>query len=70
MNVYFSGYKTKQGFEGYNLMKNLGSPFLLVAESRLEGGGFYMGSGEYERLFVNLVKKYMEEIGFTADHVI
>lgn len=70
LNVYFSGYKTKQGFEGYNLMKNLGSPFLLVAESRLEGGGFYMGSGEYERLFVNLVKKYMEELGFTADQVI
>lgn len=70
LNVYFSGYKTKQGFEGYNLMKNLGSPFLLVAESRLEGGGFYMGSREYERLFVNLVKKYMEELGFTADQVI
>ncbi len=40
LNVYFSGYKTKQGFEGYYLMRKTGCPFLLVAEQRLEGGGF------------------------------
>ena len=42
LHVYFSGYKTRQGFEGYNLMKSLGSPFLLIAEGRLEGGCFYL----------------------------
>ena len=28
LNVYFSGYKTLQGFEGYYMMRGLGCPFL------------------------------------------
>ncbi len=70
LNVYFSGYKTGQGFEGYHMMERMGSPFLLLAEQRLEGGSFYMGSAEYERLFVSIIKKYMEELGFTGEQVI
>ena len=68
--VYFSGYKTKQGFEGYYMMKGLGCPFLLLSEPRLEGGSFYMGSDEYERLFVDAIRMHMEELGFTPDQVI
>ena len=48
LNVYFSGYKTREGFEGYNLMRGMGGPFLLISDSRLEGGAFYTGSEEYE----------------------
>lgn len=70
LNVYFSGYKTMEGFEGYNLMKRMGCPFLLVAEARLEGGCFYMGSGEYERMLEQGIGKYMAELGFTSDEVI
>lgn len=70
LNVYFSGYKTLQGFEGYYMMKALGCPFLLLAEPRLEGGGFYVGQAEYERLFVDMIRKYMEELGFSSDQVI
>lgn len=70
LNVYFSGYKTKQGFEGYNMMKKLGSPFLLLAEARLEGGCFYMGSKEYERQFVRIIKSHMQELGFGPDQTI
>lgn len=43
LNIFFSGYKTRQGFEGYHLMQKMGCPFLLISESRLEGGCFYMG---------------------------
>lgn len=68
--VYFSGYKTLQGFEGYYMMKGMGCPFLLVAEARLEGGSFYMGSPEYEKLYVDMIQKYRKELGFTADQVI
>ncbi|MCM1231918.1 MAG: accessory Sec system protein Asp2 [Ruminococcus flavefaciens] len=68
--VYFSGYKTLQGFEGYYMMKGLGCPFLLISEPRLEGGGFYMGSAEYERLFVEAIRRHTEELGFTSDQVI
>ncbi len=70
LNVYFSGYKTMEGFEGYHLIRNLGCPFLLVAEARLEGGSFYMGSEEYERVLCNAVRRYMVELGFGADEVI
>lgn len=70
LNVYFSGYKTRQGFEGYYLMRKMGSPFLLIAEPRLEGGSFYMGSSEYESLMVEIIRKYMNELGFTGEQVI
>lgn len=70
LNVYFSGYKTMEGFEGYYLMRKLGSPFLLISEARLEGGCFYMGSAEYEKKIVAVLQKYREELGFTQDQVI
>ena len=40
--VYFSGYKTMEGFEGYRMMRRMGCPFLLVSDARLEGGAFYL----------------------------
>ena len=39
--VYFSGFRPAEGFEGYWMMKNLGCPFLLFSDPRLEGGSFY-----------------------------
>ena len=68
--VYFSGYKTRQGFEGYNMMQGLGVPFLLITEARLEGGGFYLGSEEYERLMAQIIQRHMDLIGFSKDEVI
>ena len=70
LSVYFSGYKTLQGFEGYYMMKGLGCPFLLISEPRLEGGSFYMGSEEYEQMFVDMIRKHMKDLGFTSDQVI
>lgn len=70
LNVYFSGYKTRQGFEGYNLMRKMGSPFLLIAEPRLEGGCFYMGDEEYEKLIPGIITKYMKELNFTSSEVV
>jgi accessory secretory protein Asp2 len=70
LNVYFSGYKTMEGFEGYNMMRQMGCPFLLVAETRLEGGAFYMGTEEYETMLAGAIRKYMRQLGFTPDQVI
>lgn len=70
LNVYFSGYKTMQGFEGYNMMRNKGCPFLLIAEPRLEGGCFYMGSEEYEGLIRSAILRCMAELGFSREQVI
>jgi len=70
LNVYFSGYKTMQGFEGYYMMRNMGCPFLLIAEPRLEGGSFYMGSEEYETALAEIIRSYMKELGFTEEQVV
>lgn len=70
LNVYFSGYKTQEGFEGFNMMRRLGCPFLLVSEARLEGGAFYMGTPEYEEMFVKKLQSYLDILGFTRDQVI
>lgn len=70
LNVYFSGYKTAEGFEGYHLMRSLGHPFLLIAEARLQGGGAYMGSEEYENMLEQIIRDCMEELGFQNSDVI
>lgn len=70
LNIYFSGYKTQEGFEGYNMMKQLGCPFLLISESRIEGGGFYMGDREYEQMIADAIRKYMRRLGFSSDEII
>lgn len=70
LNVYFSGYKTKEGFEGYNIMRKMGAPFLLVAESRLEGGGFYLGDKEYEDYIVSGIQDCLKQLGFDNSQLI
>lgn len=70
LNVYFSGYKTLQGFEGYHMMRGLGAPFLLLSEPRLEGGNCYIGTEEYERIYPEVIRKHMQELGFTSNQVI
>ena len=70
LNVYFSGYKTAEGFEGYHLMRSLGHPFLLIAEARSQGGGAYIGSEEYENMLEQIIRDCMEELGFRNSDVI
>lgn len=70
LNVYFSGYKTREGFEGYYMMKKFGGPFLLLSEARLQGGAFYFGDEEYERMFVDIIKAKVSELGFLENDVI
>ena len=68
--VYFSGYKTQEGFEGYYMMRKMGCPFLLIAEQRFEGGGFYMGSPEFEALMVKIIDEHLNKLGFYPDQLI
>lgn len=68
--VYFSGYKTMEGFEGYRIMRRMQTPFMLISESRLEGGAFYIGSEEYENKVTKAITDAMDRLGFTPDQVI
>ncbi len=70
LNVYFSGYKTQEGFEGYYLMKKLGAPFLLISESRLEGGSFYLGDEDYEKMIIQGIQNYLDVLGFTSNQMV
>ncbi|MCR4651538.1 MAG: accessory Sec system protein Asp2 [Lachnospiraceae bacterium] len=68
--VYFAGYRTMEGFEGINMMREMKCPFLLLSDARLEGGSFYIGSDEYENNVVSLIRKYMSRLGFDPSQVI
>ena len=70
LTVYFSGYKTQEGFEGYYMMRKLGCPFLLISESRFEGGGFYLGNQEFEKLMVEILEKKLAFLGFYNNQMI
>lgn len=70
LTVYFSGYKTQEGFEGYYMMRKLNCPFLLIAEQRFEGGGFYMGDSEFESLMVKIITDKLSQLGFYPDQLI
>ena len=50
--VYFSGYRTQEGFEGYYMMKALDVLFILITDPRSEGGAFYLGDNVILRTYV------------------
>ncbi|ARJ50755.1 accessory Sec system protein Asp2 [Staphylococcus lutrae] len=68
--VYFSGYRTAEGFEGYYMMREFKCPFLLIADLRLEGGAFYMGSSHFEAQIVKVIKEKLDFLGFKEDELI
>lgn len=70
LNVYFSGYRSAEGFEGYWMMKKLGAPFLLITDPRLEGGAFYCGSDELENHISSTISQKLIELGFTRKELI
>lgn len=70
MNVYFSGFRTAEGFEGYGIMKSLKGPFMLIGDPRLEGGGFYIGSPELEAKIVEVIQESLDYLGFEKKDLI
>ncbi|MBP3880082.1 MAG: accessory Sec system protein Asp2 [Lachnospiraceae bacterium] len=70
LNVYFSGYRTAEGFEGYYIMNSMNSPFLLIGDPRLEGGAFYLGSEEFEAEIVHVIEETLRTLGFTRKDLI
>lgn len=70
LNVYFSGYRQAEGFEGNNMMANMQSPYILVRDPRIIGGGFYVGSPEYESGVPTYIKTKLAELDFTSQDLI
>ncbi|MCE4957552.1 accessory Sec system protein Asp2 [Macrococcoides caseolyticum] len=70
LNVYFSGYRSAEGFEGYFMMKKMGAPFILIGDPRIEGGAFYLGSDEYEQAIADCITNALKQLGFAFDELI
>ncbi|HEM4129601.1 TPA: accessory Sec system protein Asp2 [Streptococcus suis] len=70
LNVYFSGFRGAEGFEGFFMMKRLGAPFLLVADPRLEGGCFYSGTDELEEGVQKAIEDALDYLGFEKQQLI
>lgn len=70
LNVYFSGYRSQEGFEGYFMMNKLGAPFLLISDPRIEGGAFYLGSDSYEKAIQSIIQQKLEWLGFEKNDLI
>ncbi|MFT8879052.1 MAG: accessory Sec system protein Asp2 [Oenococcus sp.] len=70
LNVYFSGYRSAEGFEGYGMMRALKAPFLLIADPRIEGGSFYLGSQELQRNVLRQIDAALSRLGFNQQQLI
>lgn len=70
LNVYFSGYRPAEGFEGFGMMKNFNAPFLLISDPRIEGGSFYLGSEDYEQAIEATIQAALDELGFSHEELI
>lgn len=70
LNVYFSGYRPAEGFEGYWMMKDFKSPFLLFGDPRLEGGAFYLGTEEYESKIKDIILETLASLEFEETDLI
>ncbi|MBF0780165.1 MULTISPECIES: accessory Sec system protein Asp2 [unclassified Granulicatella] len=70
LNIYFSGFRPAEGFEGYWMLKSLGHPFLLFGDPRLEGGAFYMGSPEFEQKILSVIQECLTYLNFSNKDMI
>lgn len=69
LNVYFSGWRSAEGFEAFYMMRSFGAPFILIADPRLAGGQFYMSSEYLENLVVEKIQEKLAWLGFTNDQL-
>ncbi|AEV94916.1 accessory Sec system protein Asp2 [Pediococcus claussenii] len=70
LNVYFSGFRPGEGYEGVFMMRSLQAPTLIFSDPRLLGGAFYLGSAHFEQKIVDVIKKTVQRLGFKPNEVI
>ena len=70
LNVYFSGFRPAEGFEGYFMMAGFDAPFILVNDPRVIGGDFYVGSPEFEAGVAQYINEKLAELGFTNQQLV
>lgn len=68
--IYFSGYRSAEGFEGRRMMGSMRCPFMLIGDPRLEGGNFYMGNPKLEAELVKIILDKLDLLGFQKSDLI
>ena len=68
--VYFSGYRSAEGFEGLGMMNKMGCPYMLIADPRLEGGNFYLGGEHFEKKIAAIILEKLALLGFSNDDLL
>ncbi|MBI5975600.1 accessory Sec system protein Asp2 [Staphylococcus canis] len=70
LNVYFSGYRSAEGFEGFFMMRHFNAPFILIGDPRIEGGAFYLGSDDYEAQIQSVIQNALKKLNFKSNELI
>lgn len=68
--VYFGGFRSAEGFEGYYMMKNMKTPFMLFEDLGLVGGAFYRGTPEFQQRIISKIQEKLAYLGFTNDQLV
>lgn len=67
--IYFSGARSKEGFEAYPLFKHTGKPFILFTDPRLQMGQFYTGHF-FQQKIKEIIQQTVSRFGFTMQDVV
>ena len=52
------------------MMKRMNAPFILIADPRIEGGAFYLGSENYEQSIRKVIQNALDYLGFANNQLI
>lgn len=62
LNVCFCEGNGQERFHGLRLMQAFGAPVLMLLDTRLSGGKYYIGSPEYEEMVLSVIRNRMEAL--------
>lgn len=69
LNVYFSGFRTAEGFEAFPMFRRLHAPMLLFTDMRQEGGQFYTASFMEESIKKEILS-VLKHLGFDRSQLV
>ena len=59
-----------RALKGTFMMKRMNAPFILIADPRIEGGAFYLGSENYEQAICKVIQNALDYLGFANNQLI
>lgn len=69
LNVYFSGARSAEGFEGFPLFRGLHAPMMLFTDMRQEAGQFYT-TDYMEKGIKQAIQRALQQLGFQRSQLV